>query len=542
MFALMQDTQLLISSFLTYAARYHPNREIVSRTVEGPIHRYTYREAEARSKQLANALHRLGIGEADRVGTLAWNGYRHFELFYGVSCIAAVLHTVNPRLFEEQILYIINHAEDKVVFLDLSFVELAERLAPQLSSVQAYVILTDEAHMPDTKLANALCYETLLAAESADFEWPVFDERTASSLCYTSGTTGDPKGVLYGHRSMVIHAMAAAQNSAMGLSANDVILAIAPMYHGNGWSLPYLAPMCGATLVLPGTKMDGASIHELIDAERVTFSVAVPTVWTMLLDYLEGSGHTMESLGRVTIGGSAVPRHMIDILREKYGVTVLQIWGMTETSPLGTMATTTPEIAAMPFEEQQRILHKQGRVQYGLELKITNSEGTEVPRDGETFGDLWVRGSWAASGYFKGEGGEVLDADGWMPTGDVSTLDEHGYMQITDRTKDVIKSGGEWISSITLENLAFGHPDVKQAAVIGVHHPKWEERPLLVVVPADGKSPNKDDILAFLQGKVAKWWIPDDVVFTDELPLTATGKIQKATLRETYKDYQLPAG
>ncbi len=540
MHGLMQEIPLMISSLIRYAAEYHGDRQVVSRTVEGPIHRYGYAACERRARRVANVMARLGIGHGDRVGTLAWNGYRHLELFYGVSGMGAVLHTVNPRLFTEQIVYIINHAEDRVLFVDLTFVELVERIADQLTTVEQVVVMTDEAHMPETGLEGVLCYETLLAGESEDYDWPLFDERAASSLCYTSGTTGNPKGVLYSHRSTLLHAMAACQNSAMGISAHDVLMPIAPMYHGNAWSLPYLGPLSGAGLVLPGTKMDGRSLRELIEGEGVTFALGVPTVFTMLIDHLDESGKQVESLERVAIGGSAVPRAMIERLADPYGVTVHQLWGMTETSPLGTMATATPAIDALTDEERQAVLSQQGRVQFGLELAITDAAGAPVPRDGKTFGDMWVRGNWAASGYFKGEGGDRLDGDGWFPTGDVATLDEHGFMRITDRTKDVIKSGGEWISSIDLENAAVGHPDVKQAAVIGVFHPKWEERPLMVVVPRDGCAPDKDTINAYLAARVAKWWLPDDVVLVDELPLTATGKIQKSRLREMFQDYRLP--
>ena len=537
---LMQDVPLMIASLIEYAARYHGGREIVSRSVEGPIHRYTYAQAELRSRQLANALVRLGVKPGERIGSLAWNTWRHFEMFYGVSGHGAVLHTVNPRLFADQIVYILNHAEGRFVFLDLSFVPLLEGIAERLTSVEGYVILTDEAHMPETRLKNALCYETLIDRERADYAWPRFDERAASSLCYTSGTTGNPKGVLYSHRSTLLHAMAACQNSAMALSARDCVMPIAPMYHGNAWSLPYLAPMTGCKLVLPGPKMDGASIEELVNAEGVTFSVAVPTVFTMLLEHLDKTGRMVPSLERVAIGGSAVPPSMIERFREAYGVTVVQIWGMTETSPLGTMATATPELDALPEAERRGVFAKQGRVQFGLELKIIGQDGTPVPRDGATFGDMWVRGAWASSGYFKGEGGSRLDDDGFFPTGDVATLDRYGYMRITDRTKDVIKSGGEWISSIDLENAAVGHEDVKQAAVIGIRHPKWEERPLLVVVCKEGRTPSKDALLDHLRTRVAKWWLPDDVVFVDEIPLTATGKIQKSRLREIFADYRLP--
>ena len=537
---LMQEIPLMISSLIRYAAEYHGDRQVVSRTVEGPIHRYGYAECERRARRVANVMAGLGIGHGDRVGTLAWNGYRHLELFYGVSGMGAVLHTVNPRLFTEQIVYIINHAEDRVLFVDLTFVELVERIADQLTTVEHVVVMTDEEHMPATARPNVACYESLLAGESEDYAWPLFDERAASSLCYTSGTTGNPKGVLYSHRSTLLHAMAACQNSAMGISAHDVIMPIAPMYHGNAWSLPYLGCLTGSGMVLPGTKLDGQSLQELIEDEGVTFALGVPTVFTMLIDHLDETGKKVDSLERVAIGGSAVPRSMIERLADPYGVTVHQLWGMTETSPLGTLATATPAIDALSVEERQAVLSQQGRVQFGLELKITGEDGGSVPRDGKTFGDMWVRGNWAASGYFKGEGGDRLDEDGWFPTGDVATLDEHGFMRITDRNKDVIKSGGEWISSIDLENAAMGHPDVKQAAVIGVFHPKWEERPLMVVVPRDGRSPDRNTINAYLAGKVAKWWLPDDVVLVDELPLTATGKVQKSRLREMFRDHELP--
>ena len=540
MHGLMQEIPLMISSLIRYAATYHGDRHVVSRTVEEPIHRYGYADCERRARRVAHALERFGIRRGDRIGTLAWNGYRHLELFYGVSGMGAVLHTVNPRLFTEQIIYIINHAEDRVLFVDLTFVPLVEGIVDRLTTVERIVVMTDEAHMPQTSLPAAACYETLLADESEDYAWPVFDERAASSLCYTSGTTGNPKGVLYSHRSTLLHAMAACQNSAMGLSAHDVIMPIAPMYHGNAWSLPYLGCLAGAGMVLPGTRMDGRSLHELIEGEGVTFSLGVPTVFTMLIDHLDESGKRVDSLQRVAIGGSAVPRSMIERLADPYGVTVHQLWGMTETSPLGTMATATPAIDVLPEEQRQAVLSQQGRVQFGLELKIAGPDGEDTPRDGRTFGDMWVRGNWAASGYFKGEGGDRLDNDGWFPTGDVATLDTHGFMRITDRTKDVIKSGGEWISSIDLENAAMGHQDVKQAAVIGVHHPKWEERPLLVVVPRNGRTPSKDAINDYLADKVAKWWLPDDVVLVDALPLTATGKVQKSRLREMFRDHRLP--
>ena len=537
---LMQERPLLISSLIDYAALYHGDAEIVSRTVEGPIHRTNYREAQRRSKQLAQALARLGARQGDRVATLAWNGYRHFELYFGVSGLGAILHTINPRLFPEQIAYIANHAEDKILFTDLTFVPLLEKLAGELKSVKAFVVMTDEAHMPKTSLPNALCYESLVAAESADFEWPTFDEMTASSLCYTSGTTGNPKGVLYAHRSTVLHSFAVCMRDVMNLGSVDCVLPVVPMFHANAWGLAYACPMAGAKMVLPGAKLDGASVYELLDKEQVTLSAGVPTVWLMLLQHMREHGLKLPHMNRTVIGGSACPRSMIETFEQEYGVTVIHAWGMTEMSPLGTTGTMKRKMLDLPFDEQMAFKAKQGRALYGVDLKITDDSGKELPRDGKAFGHLMVRGPWITNGYFKGEGGQVIDQDGWFDTGDVATLDTEGYMQITDRAKDVIKSGGEWISSIDLENLAVGHPEVMEAAVIGVAHPKWDERPLLVIVRKAGSALTKDDLLAYMDGKIAKWWMPDDVAFVDEIPHTATGKIQKVTLRERFKDYRLP--
>jgi len=537
---LIQDRPLLISSLIDYAADYHGAVEIVSRTVEGPIHRYTYAEARARAKRLAQALERQGVKLGDRVGTLAWNGYRHFELYYAVSGMGGVLHTINPRLFAEQIAYIANHAEDKLIFTDLSFVPLLEKLAPGLVSVEAYVVMTDRAHMPETSLPNALCYEELLASESDDYAWPSFDEMTASSLCYTSGTTGHPKGVLYAHRSTLLHSYAACMHDVLGLCADDVVMPVVPMFHANSWGITYAAPMSGAKLVLPGAKLDGESVYQLLDEERVTVSAGVPTVWLALLQYLRQYKKQLPHFQRNVIGGSAAPRSMIEAFETEYDVTVIHAWGMTEMSPLGTTGHMTPAIRQLPYERQLDYKVKQGRGVFGVEMRIVDDDGNELPRDGKAFGHLMVRGPWIASSYYKGEGGPILDEDGWFDTGDVATLDEHGFMHITDRSKDVIKSGGEWISSIELENLAVGHAGVAEAAVIGVAHPKWDERPLLVIVRAPGHEVTKDELLQFMAGKIAKWWLPDDVVFVDEIPHTATGKIQKVALREQFANYRLP--
>ncbi len=537
---MMMDRPLLISSQIEFAAKYHGETEIVSRTVEGPIHRYNWRQALGRSKQLANVLTgRLGVKPGDRIGTLAWNGYRHLELYFAVSGAGAVLHTINPRLFSEQIVYIVNHADDSYIFADLTFVPLLEAVADKLTGVKGFVVMTDEAHMPDTKLPNVLCYETLLAEQDDDFEWPEFDENTASSMCYTSGTTGNPKGAVYSHRSTVLHSWCVCSVDGLGLSSREVVLPVVPMFHANAWGTIYAAAMCGSKMVFPGAAMDGASVFEMLEKEDVTLSLGVPTVWLMLLNYMEQENKTLPALKRTVIGGSAAPRSMIEAFQKKHGVTVIHAWGMTEMSPLGTTGMLRPKHDKLSEDERIDLQVKQGAAVFGVEMKIVNDEGKRLPEDGKAFGDLLVRGPWVASAYFKNEGGDVL-RDGWFPTGDVATIDPDGYMQITDRSKDVIKSGGEWISSIDLENEAVGHPDVAEAAVIGIYHPKWDERPLLIVVPREGASPAKDDILDFLKGKVAKWWLPDDVAFVEELPHTATGKIQKMTLREQFKDYKLP--
>jgi 3-(methylthio)propionyl---CoA ligase len=536
----MMDRPLLISAILRHAELQHPNREIVSITADHPRHRYTFREAFARSRKLANALLRLGLQRGDRVATLAWNDFRHFEIYYGVSCSGFVSHTINPRLFEEQIAYIVNHAEDRWLFLDPAFVPLIEKLQSRLSKLEGYVILTDDAHMPATTLPRARSYESLIASESDQFEWPEFDERTASSLCYTSGTTGDPKGVLYSHRSTLLHTYAAALPDAMGLAGSDVVLPVVPMFHVNAWALPYGCAMVGAKLVFPGPKMgDPETLQSLIESEQVTFAAGVPTVWQGLIAYLEKTGKSIDSLQRVLSGGSAVPLALMNQLRER-GVEVMQAWGMTEMSPIGTIRCLSPEAAQLPATERDALRAKQGRTVFGVELKITDDDNQELPRDGKAFGALKVRGPWIVSSYYKRDNDPAFGADGWFNTGDVATICPLGYLQITDRTKDVIKSGGEWISSIELENLAVAHPAVAQAAAIAIPHSKWQERPLLVVVLKAGASVTREELLEFYLGKVAKWWIPDDVVFVDKLPLTATGKLSKLQLRQQFTDYKLP--
>jgi acyl-CoA synthetase (AMP-forming)/AMP-acid ligase II len=536
---LMQDYPLLISSLISFADLYHGEAEIVSRTLEGPIHRYSYRDAHLRSKQVAKALHSLGVTSGDRIATLAWNGYRHLELYFGVSGMGAVLHTINPRLFPEQIVYIANHAEDSFLFLDLSFVPLVESITRELSTVKGFIIMTDEAHMPTTLLPNVLCYENLIGHQSTDYLWPRFDEQTASSLCYTSGTTGNPKGVLYTHRSTVLHSYGICSIDSLGISSNEVVFPVVPMFHANAWGSPYGAAMCGAKMVFPGEKMDGESIFELLDQEKVTLTLAVPTVWMMLLQYLQNTGRKLPYLKRVVIGGSAAPKSMIQTFEKDYDVQVIHGWGMTEMSPLGTTGILKMKFQGLPYPEQLEIKAKQGRAVYGVDLKIVDDQGNELPRDGRAFGHLLVRGPWITSGYFKGEGGRVIDEEGWFNTGDVATLDPEGYMQITDRAKDVIKSGGEWISSIDLENDVMGHPGVVEAAVIGVPHPKWDERPLLLVVRKEGVEISKEELLDYMRKRGAKWQVPDDVVFVDELPHTATGKLLKSKLREDYKNFKL---
>ncbi len=543
MFGQMMDIPLLISSLLVHADRHHGDTEIVTRTVEGPIHRYTYRDAHKRSRQLAGALQKLGVKQGDRIGTLAWNTHRHFEVYFGVAGMGAVCHTINPRLFPEQIVYIANHAEDSYLFFDLTFVPLVEKLLPQLKTVKGFVVMTDKDHMP-ASIPNAICYEELLNSHPGDYIWPEFDERTASSLCYTSGTTGNPKGVLYQHRTTILHAYAECMPDALNLSSTDAVLPVVPMFHVNAWGLPYAGAMTGAKLVFPGAGMDGASLFDLMEQEKVTVSAGVPTIWMGLLAHLKQNNAKFSTLNRTVIGGSACPPAMIRAFQEDYGVNVLHAWGMTEMSPLGTVCTFKAKHQAFDSEQKLALQNKQGRVLFGVDMKIIDSEGKELPWDGKAFGDLLVRGPWILSDYYHGEEDNPLRRDengnDWFPTGDVATIDADGYMQITDRSKDVIKSGGEWISSIDLENTAVAHPAVAEAAVISVAHPKWDERPLLIVVRKEGQDVTRDELLKFYEGKVAKWWIPDDVVFVNELPHTATGKLLKTKLREEFGEHKLP--
>jgi fatty-acyl-CoA synthase len=539
MLGLMQDWPLLCHRIIDHAATNHADRPVISRSIEGPIHHTNYGEIRARALRVAQRLERDGIRFGDRVATLAWNTWRHLESWYGILGIGAVYHTINPRLFVEQIVWIVNHAEDRVMMTDLTFVPLLEKIADKLPTVERFIVFTDAAHMPKTSLRNAVAYEEWLAEADGDFAWKSFDENTAAGMCYTSGTTGHPKGVLYSHRSNVLHTMLALQPDAMGVSARDVVLPIVPLFHANGWGLAFSAPMAGCSLIMPGAKLDGPSVYELLTKFKVTCSAAVPTVWLLLLQDLEKTGGKLPDLKRVIIGGSAVPRAMIKTFWDDYGVEVFHAWGMTEMSPLGTVGTLKPEYAARDQEAIFDVKTKQGYTPFGVEMKITDDAGRALPWDGKTFGRIKVRGFAVAKGYFK-EGGEVIDGQGFFDTGDVGTMDRYGYMQITDRSKDVIKSGGEWISSIDLENLAVGHPKVAEAAVIGVRHPKWDERPLLVIVLKEGQSASKDEILGFLEGKIAKWWMPDDVVFVKAIPHTATGKILKTALRDQFKDHVLP--
>jgi fatty-acyl-CoA synthase len=537
---LMQDWPLLCHRIIDHAATFHAERPVISRSIEGPIHTTNYAEIRKRALRVAQRLERDGVKLGDRVATLAWNSWRHLECWYGILGIGAIYHTVNPRLFPDQIAWIINHAEDRLMFVDLTFLPILDALADRLPSIQRYVILTDGAHMPATKLKNAVAYEDWIAEVDGDFAWKSFDENTAAGMCYTSGTTGNPKGVVYSHRTNVLHSMTASFVDAMDCSSRDVVMPVVPMFHANCWGLALTSPMQGATMVMPGCKMDGASIYEMLNEYRVTFTAAVPTVWLMLLQYLEQTGSKLPYLERVVIGGSACPLAMTKKFEKDYDVRVIHAWGMTEMSPLGSLCTLKPEYASLSDEEKLALQLKQGHPPFGVEMKITDDAGKDLPWDGKTFGRLKVRGLAITKSYYKGDGGDILDDQGFFDTGDVATIDRHGYMQITDRAKDVIKSGGEWISSIDIENLAVGHPKVAEAAVIGIRHPKWDERPLLVVVMKKGEKASKQEILDFLQGKIAKWWMPDDVAFVDEIPHTATGKILKTALRDVFKDYVLP--
>jgi fatty-acyl-CoA synthase len=540
MLGLMQDWPLTVDRILDHAAVWHGGREVVTRSVEGPIVRSTYGQIHARARRLSNALLDLGVKPGDRVATLAWNSGRHIEAWYAIMGIGAVCHTLNPRLFVDQLCYIINHAEDRIIVTDLTFLPVLVANRHRMPTVERFIVLGDEDHLKGTGLDGALASETLIARNGPDCVWGGFDEQTACGLCYTSGTTGNPKGVLYSHRSNFMHTLVTLQSDVMGLSVKDTVLAVVPMFHANAWGLTFSCPAVGAKLVMPGPKMDGASIHELLETEKVTFSAAVPTVWQMLLVHLREAKASLTTLKRVVIGGSAVPEAIVRAFHDDYGVEVVHAWGMTETSPLGTLSTPTPEVAALPFDDQMPYKLKQGRPPVGVELKLTDDAGQPRPRDGTSFGRLKIRGAFIVREYYRGDGGEILDDEGFFDTGDVATIDPQGYMQITDRAKDVIKSGGEWISSIEIENIAAGHPKALLAAVIGVTHPKWDERPLLIVRLRDGETADPGEFLKYLDGKIARWWMPDDVAFVDEIPLGATGKIDKKLLRQRFEGYVLP--
>ena len=539
---LMMQQPLLISSLLVHAERHHGEQVVVSRRVEGDIHRETYRELAARSRRMAKALATLGVRSGQRVATLAWNGYRHMELYYAVSGSGAVLHTLNPRLHPDHIVYIADHAEDEVLFFDMTFLPIIEAIASRVKTIKHFVAMTDRAHMPkESKVANLLCFEELIEANDDKFEWPTFDENSASSLCYTSGTTGNPKGALYSHRSTLLHTFAIALPDALNCSGRDVILPVVPMFHVNAWGLPYAACMMGSKMVFPGAGLDGKSLYELFESEAVTMSAGVPTVWQGLLAYVESNGLKFSTMRRTVIGGSACPPAMMKKFEEQYGVRVLHAWGMTEMSPVGTVATLKSKHTGASSEDQFAIQAKQGRSVFGVDMKIIDPQGKELPWDGKTSGELLVRGPWVVSSYFKSEGGDPL-VDGWFPTGDVATIDADGYMQITDRSKDVIKSGGEWIGSIDIENIAMANPKVAMAACIAAQHPKWDERPLLIVVKKPNVELTRDELIGFFEGRIAKWWTPDDVIFVDAIPLGATGKMLKNRLREQYGKHLMNAG
>lgn len=543
MLGLMQSQPLLISSLIEFASRHHGDAQIVSRRVEGDIHRYTYRDLNGRAKQLANALDALGLAQGDRVASLAWNGYRHMEMYFGVSGSGRVLHTINPRLHPEQVAWIVNHAEDRVLCFDVSFLPIVQAVHAKCPTVRHWVALCDADKLPaDSGIPGLVSYEAWIAQHSAQYEWPQFDENTASSMCYTSGTTGNPKAALYSHRSSTLHAYAAALPDVMNLSARDAVLPVVPMFHVNAWGIPYSAALTGCKLVFPGPALDGKSVYELMEAEGVSFAAGVPTVWQMLLNHVKAGGLKFSTLKRTVIGGAACPPAMLTAFQDDYGVAVLHAWGMTEMSPLGTLCTLKNKHLGMDRDAQMHILQKQGRAIYGVEMKVVDAAGREQPWDGKAYGDLLVRGPWILERYYKGDSPLVKDEHGvgWFPTGDVATIDADGYMQITDRSKDVIKSGGEWISSIDIENIAMAHPAVAMAACIGMAHPKWDERPIVVVAKKPGAEVSREELLQFFAGKTAKWQIPDDVVFMDAIPLGATGKMLKTRLREQLAGYRLP--
>lgn len=542
MLGLMQSQPLLISSLIEFAGLHHGDTEIVSRRVEGDIHLYTWADVAKRSRQVANALDDMNLAFSDRIATLAWNGYRHLEMYFGVSGSGKVLHTLNPRLHPDQVVWIANHAEDQVLCFDMSFLPIVQAVHTRCTTIKHYIAMCDADKLPaDTGIPGLISYEAWIGKQPTVYDWPQFDENTASSMCYTSGTTGNPKAALYSHRSSTLHAYAAALPDVMCLSARDSVLPVVPMFHVNAWGIPYSAALTGCKLVFPGPALDGKSIYELLESEKVTYAAGVPTVWQMLLAHMKPAGLKFSTLKRTVIGGSACPPAMIHAFQEDYGVEVLHAWGMTEMSPLGTLCTLKNKHLALSKDEQMKIRLKQGRAIYGVEMKIVDADGAPQPHDGKAYGDLLVKGPWVVREYFKGEGGNPLTADGWFPTGDVATIDADGFMQITDRSKDVIKSGGEWISSIDIENIAMAHPAILMAACVGMPHPKWDERPIVAVVKRPGMDVTREDLIKFFDGKTAKWQIPDDVVFVDAIPLGATGKMQKMKLREQLKDYKLPA-